>query len=252
MAAAPTTSAPPRLPCPQCAAPIDLADDQPFRLCAHCGAALYLDLQHLVLHVHAAPRVGLAAVEGLLQKFLRAAEITTPPRQVRAELYFVPFAVFTGHEVVRSAPLTLFGGRPLRFEAQAFAASFEPYDAASARGQVLPPEASVEEARARAGAADDDRVRLVHVPFYRVRYLAAERRYEAVLSALDGAGQAEVLPPASSAELDRNYALWAGLALFTFCLEALLMPSLSAAMLALAPTVFVFWWFLTGVQGAHR
>lgn len=221
-------------------------------MCAHCGATLYLDLEHLVMHFHAAPRVAPEAVQGHLERFLRAAEITSRVAQVRAEPYSVPFAVFSGHDEVRSVPLALLGGRPLRFDAQTFSSAFEPYDAARARGVVLSPDTPVEEARGRAGAAPEDLVRLVHVPFYLVRYVSGGRRYEAVLSALDGTGRAEVLPPASSAELDRNYALWSGLALFTFCVEAVLAPNLTAALAVIAPSVLVFWWLLSGVQGAHR
>lgn len=189
---------------------------------------------------------------GALERFLRALEITFPAAQVRAELQYVPFAVFAGPDRIRSVPLASIGSRSLPFDAPAFAGALQPYDEADARGHILEPEEPLDDARLRADAAPSDKAQLVHVPFYRVRYVCAGRRYEAVISALDGAGHAEVLPPPSSAQLDKNYATWAALALLTFTLEAFLMPSFTVAMAVVAPTIFVFWWLLTGVQGAHR
>ncbi len=252
MTSDPSNAANPRLPCPQCGAAITLADDQPFRSCEHCSATLFLDLGHFVLHAYVAPRLDVRSAPGALQRFLKSAEITAPVSEVRAELVYLPFAVFARYEGTGSVLLTLLGGRSLPFDARAFSGALEPYDRAKARGTILEPELTLEEGRTLAGAAPEDQGRLVHVPFHQIRYSCAGRSYRAVLSALDGSGHAEVLPPASTASLDRSYAAWAAAATLVFLLEAAALPSASVAMAMMAPTILFFWWFLAGVQRANR
>lgn len=240
------------LPCPQCSAQIPVADDQPFRACAHCGCTLFLDLGAFVIHAYVAPKLDQTAAAGALIRFLKASEVTFEVSEVRPELVYLPFAVFSRHEGVASVPLTLIGGRSLPFDAKAFSGALGPYDPTKAKGIILEPDQTLEEARAKLGAGADEPARLVHVPFYRVAYRAVGRRYELVVSALDGDGHAELLPPASSAALDKNYAMWAGAATLTFIAESAVMPSPLIAMAVMGPTILFFWWLLLGVQRAHR
>jgi hypothetical protein len=241
----------PTLPCPQCRAPVPVVNDHPYLSCEHCTAALFLDLSDYLLHVYARPRLDKRGVQAALRGALQSSEVRGKLDRLEAELVYLPYFLFATSHGVRSVPGIALEGRALAWNPKADSSGLEAYDAASTKGTIIMPTASVVDARAQLGEPSKE-ARLVHVPFYRVRYSNGDKPYSAVVNALDGSVSAGVLPPASSHAVTKSYMTWAGLAFGVFVLEAALLPGAGAPVLGIGLTTLIAWWGLRGIQRVER
>ncbi len=192
--------------CPRCGGRLVLEEDGAFATCASCGSRLHLGEEEAVGHQMLVPVLSDEEARASLSRWLRDREVTADPREVASGLVWFPFFLLPGSAVVPAAPLLASNLASFKLPA----GDRKAFDAGAARGgEVVPasvrPESLDLPDEARAS------VRLLHVPFRRVRFALFDRSYEVWFDAASGQPLDFSLPPTSERRLDVTYAVLATL-----------------------------------------
>lgn len=241
-----TATTGPELRCPQCGAPLPVADDA-FATCASCRASLWIDLRGVVPHLLVKPRLGPGEARGAVEKYLVACEVDRPPVDMETRLAFHPWWVVEedGRErLVAAAVASAFGAPPRAADASGVAVPFRREDAGTA--EVVAPSVAAEDA---AGGTGGRVVRLVHVPVCAVTFRHGQRRWTATVDAVTGAVDAVALPPASTRRIDAGAITLFCLSMIVFAVEAAVVRGFWWTLLAFAVTAAVV---VGGVQAYER
>ena len=203
--------------CPQCAGPVAVVDGMPWANCPHCRVSLALDVGRLLVRGVIRASVRESDVRGLVERFLRDAEIDDPVVIVSAKLEFRPyfFAHLPGRpaaivESVPDAESVDYATVQAAFDAgrvEAFT------DDAIGSAEVILPTYSAEDLRAAFPeeafcGRTRDALRLVHVPVWRVQYHVGALVHDLTIDGVTGRVSALAVPPANSQKLNASAILW--------------------------------------------
>lgn len=188
--------------CPQCGASVELQEEDAFVHCPFCGSLLHLgdaSASHLLLQ----PAIDQRELPTRLTKWLDDREALGKPVDVTTRLLFFPFWNFIDgaqSKVVPAAPL-------LALDLERFAlpsGDLKSFRADNGAAETIEPKV-VPEAVMPAAAVKG--ARLLHLPFWEVRFALWKRSYTIWIDAAAGQVLAFELPVTSESRLDWTYGL---------------------------------------------
>lgn len=200
--------------CPQCGGVVQSDDDSSLVTCAFCGSSLYLDPGSAVSHEILPPTLRKAQLAERIGSFLSQRETLGRPKRLRARLLFLPYWVVPRPEGERVAPAAALGALPLaRYVLPS--GDFRRFSPVLTGGaEVVPASVMVESllppARGSEAEAVPKGTRLVHLPFWEVRYRLGARDYRALVDAAAGQVLPFSLPVSSELWLDWAYSALLG------------------------------------------
>ncbi len=239
------------VPCPQCGGEVQFQETSGFVGCPFCGTSLVLDLTGVRPHLLYRPRQNAADVLPLLRRWCDAQGLPPPSALSGAQVVYRPFwrYVSRGHPQLVAAWPAL---EARWSEVQVPAAEQVVYDPAGVAGGRLV-EPSVAEAAARRrvfgeNAASVEAGDLVHVPFFEGQIAMGPHRMQVSVEACAGCVYADRIPQAvqdsgTRRAFGRTALSLCFLALF---LEAMLIPPLWLAVVAVGVTGVALYWAVGG------
>ena len=241
--AANVATKPPQLCCPQCGAPIQPVEDDPFLSCSFCGSHVFLDAAGAVRHFLVEPSIDAGTATSALVRWLKSREVVGRIVPASSDLVFFPLWQVTmrGRTIAVPAAGALFEGldridvpsgdqkvyalervKGAHGEPARVIESSVPLAAALSRAAARTSDLSASKIALR-GAADladsslvpDHEARLVHVPLFIIQYPFHETTYTAAVSASSGDVYPVTAPRSSESRIDAAFAwlLAGGLAL---------------------------------------
>ncbi len=240
-----------KVACPQCGGEVQLQETSGFLGCPFCGTSLVLDLTGVRPHLLYRPRQLAADVLPLLRRWCDAEGLPPPSGLSGAQLMYRPFwrYVSQGHPQLVAAWPAL-EARWSHVEVPT--AEQVIYDATGVAGaRVVEPSVAEAAARHRVFGEDAASVEagdLVHVPFFEGQVALGSHRLHVSVEACAGRVYADRIPQSMRDSGTRRAfgatALTLGfLALF---LEAMLIPPLWLAVVAVAMTGVALYWAVVG------
>lgn len=218
------------LRCPQCGAPVQPAEDDPFLACSYCATRVFLDAAGAVRHFILDPVLDAPTAHSALSRWLRGREVTGAPLPMTAEIVFFPMWDLAGREGSVAVP-----GAGVIFEGldrMAIPAGdlmvFAPDRVKGPRGEParlieasVPLEAARSRGAARLRGLGESRIaagipaRLIHVPLHFLTYAMHGGVYSAAVDACSGEVHPITAPRSAESRIDLSFAsiLAAGLVL---------------------------------------
>lgn len=249
----------PTTPCSQCGGPVPLEDGVSFVTCGHCRVPLVVDVGRLLVHCVIRPVVRDRDVRGVIERWLRQNEVFGDPVTQEPVLEFRPYYVLTGADGLRT---TVEAAPDLESPDRAAAKAaidvgrVEPFlpDALGAGEAILPVLllGDVAAALDESEGAGASQVRLVHIPFWRLRYRVDGAQYTAVVDGVLGEPAALALPPGRAAVLDRFAIAALSCAIAGSTLAAWLLPVWLTIALYLVAGLAAWFWRGSGARDTDR
>jgi DNA-directed RNA polymerase subunit RPC12/RpoP len=197
-----------RLTCPQCGGEARAGEEHAFAACPWCGSRLFLDRGRAVAHEVLLPEVGRAHLAARLGRWLSGRETLGRPRLVATRLLLFPLWVIPATEgraarIAVAAPLLEEppGGLGLPAgDRKAFRADAVP-------GAELVPATVHLESLLQRGAEPPKGARLVHVPYWEVRFRIGSQDHRVWIDAVTGGVVPLSEPQSAERRLDSAYTL---------------------------------------------
>jgi hypothetical protein len=238
-----------QIKCTQCGAGLDITEDTGFIVCPFCDSRLYLESDRTVRHFYLQPVIKAKDVAGFIGKELSRRELKDPAQVISAHIVFIPFWLVRMKETTLSyqaADLEYSVFEQLKIPV----GELIPYESElEGKFEVQAPEVSLEQIMKKQELDEYkdkvERVDLIHIPFYKVRYSYKSAAYHSLVDACSGVAYAENFPASISKEKDRFFMIIFAVLSVVFTVEAFALPGFLFPMLAFVITGAGAWFYVS-------